>query len=361
MSLDSADWEKINGCLLRLYRELDAERHARVMLQVLNELVPADSLCVNYFKPPTELKALTLPENLATQSQVDLVGKYSYQSPYGAYFVTTQDASWKMTTDFMPIEDFHKTDLHREALSPFGINYQVGGILGIVDGVSHIITIHRTHKSFTERERNILNALHPHLVTSFLNALLVGRANRSVTELKTVMETAPGAYGYFNADTSLAWLQPRAQEWLRDFFPTEIKTSQNLPHSVTSLVAQSRAEAGGPKSFTQASPTEILLLFLSQTPLGGWILRLERKPKTYRPHFSPLTQLSPRENEVLRWMVEGKRNAEIAAILKISPRTVEKQASNILAKLAVENRAAAILRAMELAATATQASVNPQC
>src|SRR6266700_3867893 len=110
MSLTLKDWERINACLVRLYRELDQQRHARVMLEVLNELVPSGSIVLNYFTPPDRLSAITLPENLATEAQTALVGKYSYQSPFG-YFLTTEDASWKMTTDFMPAEDFHKLEL----------------------------------------------------------------------------------------------------------------------------------------------------------------------------------------------------------------------------------------------------------
>jgi DNA-binding NarL/FixJ family response regulator len=51
-------------------------------------------------------------------------------------------------------------------------------------------------------------------------------------------------------------------------------------------------------------------------------------------------------------MVEGKRNSEIAAILHLSPRTVEKHAADILKELKVENRATAIVHAMELCAMA---------
>ncbi len=46
-------------------------------------------------------------------------------------------------------------------------------------------------------------------------------------------------------------------------------------------------------------------------------------------------------------MAEGKRNAEIATILDLSPRTVEKHVQDILAAFHVENRATAIIRAME--------------
>ncbi|PWU20389.1 MAG: hypothetical protein C5B50_04165 [Verrucomicrobia bacterium] len=352
MELDSRDWGKISACLVRLYRELDAEQHARTLLTILNELVPSDSLALNYFKPPHQLSALTIPEKLATDEQIAKVAQYSHQSPFGAYYVATQDASWKMTTDFMPVEDFHKLEIYREALDQMGIKQQMGGILAVVDGVYHIITIHRSKRGFTERERQILNALHPHMVTSFLNAMYVSRANRSLTQLQAVMESAPGAYAYFNEDGSVAWIQGRAQSWLTEFFQDEPKRSGGIPTSVVGLVETSREQGGTPQSLTKSGATEFLHVFVSASILGGWILRLERKPKVTRLPFHPLPELTRRENEVLSWMVEGKRNAEIAAILGVSPRTVEKQVQSILARLAVENRATAIIRAMELSAAA---------
>jgi len=62
----------------------------------------------------------------------------------------------------------------------------------------------------------------------------------------------------------------------------------------------------------------------------------------------PNPTLTKREQEVLHWMLEGKRNREIAAILGISERTVEKHVERILAALKAENRATAIIRALEL-------------
>jgi DNA-binding CsgD family transcriptional regulator len=69
--------------------------------------------------------------------------------------------------------------------------------------------------------------------------------------------------------------------------------------------------------------------------------------KTANTPARAVTRLSAREDEVLRWMVEGKRNGEIATILGASPRTVEKHVTEILTKLDVENRAGAIRRALE--------------
>lgn len=51
--------------------------------------------------------------------------------------------------------------------------------------------------------------------------------------------------------------------------------------------------------------------------------------------------LSTRECQVAQWLAEGKSNPEIALILKLSRRTVEKHVEHILPKLGVENRATA--------------------
>lgn len=145
-------------------------------------------------------------------------------------------------------------------------------------------------------------------------------------------------------------MQPKAQEWLREFFPNEIKNQDNLPRPIQNLLAQSQARGGTPEHLEIQTRQERLTAMLSASPLGGWLLRLERKPLKLAPRFCPLPQFSQRKNEVLKWMVEGKRNAEIATILCLSSRTVEKHVAEILLELGAENRATAIVRAMELGA-----------
>lgn len=356
MELSRQDWLKINHCLIRLYKELDEHRYARLMLELLNELVPVDSASLNRFIPPDKLTAVVFPENVVTPEQLALVGRYSYQSPF-AYYLATQDASWKMTSDFMPAEDFYKLDFHRLALKPAGVNQQLGGLLLYMDETAHMVTLHRTHGGFTEREREIVNTLHPHLVTSYINALVCSRAQNSVAKIRAVMETAPGAYGCFGRQGKLEWLQEKAKEWLSEFFDGEAFNIENIPSRIQQMVQESLKEGEGaaPRQLEQVKGGEILVVCIGSSPVGGWIMRLERKRKTPLPRFRSLPQLTQRQNEVLQWMVEGKRNAEIARILSISPRTVEKHVAEILAILRVENRATAILAALEFSAKANAA------
>jgi DNA-binding CsgD family transcriptional regulator len=59
------------------------------------------------------------------------------------------------------------------------------------------------------------------------------------------------------------------------------------------------------------------------------------------PANGPLTS---REGEILHWVGLGKTNTEIAWIMTISPRTVQKHLEHIFDKLGVENRLSALMR-----------------
>lgn len=57
--------------------------------------------------------------------------------------------------------------------------------------------------------------------------------------------------------------------------------------------------------------------------------------------------LTPREAELLSWVVQGKTNPEIGIILGIQLTTVKKHLESIFAKLGVENRTAAVTLGLE--------------
>ncbi|HSH94029.1 MAG TPA: response regulator transcription factor, partial [Roseimicrobium sp.] len=71
------------------------------------------------------------------------------------------------------------------------------------------------------------------------------------------------------------------------------------------------------------------------------------------PDFSsakPLESLglTAREAEVLLWVTQGKSNADVASILNLTENTVKKHLQNVYAKLGLESRNSAALRAIEV-------------
>jgi two-component system, NarL family, response regulator LiaR len=64
------------------------------------------------------------------------------------------------------------------------------------------------------------------------------------------------------------------------------------------------------------------------------------------PPEDPLAQLSPREQEVLRWIARGLSNKEIAAATDLTEQTVKSYVREILSKLGVADRTQAALLAV---------------
>ncbi|MGI9027163.1 MAG: response regulator transcription factor [Burkholderiaceae bacterium] len=60
--------------------------------------------------------------------------------------------------------------------------------------------------------------------------------------------------------------------------------------------------------------------------------------------FDGLAALTPRERDVLIWLARGKTDRDIATVLALSPRTVQKHLEHIYVKLGVETRTAAVMR-----------------
>jgi DNA-binding NarL/FixJ family response regulator len=84
-------------------------------------------------------------------------------------------------------------------------------------------------------------------------------------------------------------------------------------------------------------PDELLLRLMAADPSSEELLLKTR------------LRLTTREAEVLVWLGRGKSNRDIAEILVLSPRTVNKHLELIYAKLGVENRAAAAAIAVRTA------------
>jgi DNA-binding NarL/FixJ family response regulator len=76
--------------------------------------------------------------------------------------------------------------------------------------------------------------------------------------------------------------------------------------------------------------------------------RIRVMPRTNRAQEDSAARLSARELDVLRLLCTGMDNARIAAVLSVSPTTVKKHVSRILAKLKVHNRVQAAVYAVRM-------------
>jgi len=122
---------------------------------------------------------------------------------------------------------------------------------------------------------------------------------------------------------------PRLAEWIR-------------------AIAGAAAEAPEMPPLSVAQGAKRLLFSLQgRTAEGDWLLLLrEESDAAILEAITSAFRLTPREAEVLFWVIKGKTNRDIGDILGTSPRTVNKHLEHVFEKLGVETRTAAATVAM---------------
>ena len=101
--------------------------------------------------------------------------------------------------------------------------------------------------------------------------------------------------------------------------------------------AEEKASAFGEYLKAIGLPAKQVLGDLGPVPAGA-----EIRTDSARVFQANSSSLTPRELEILRLVAAGHTNRAIAATLFISPATVKRHVTNILAKLDLPTRAAAI-------------------
>jgi DNA-binding NarL/FixJ family response regulator len=138
-----------------------------------------------------------------------------------------------------------------------------------------------------------------------------------------------------DARARIAWQSPQAQRWLAEFFAGA--PGEDVARWLSSVDAQ-----GDARGFSALDGRVLMARRLGEVGVGEtmWLLRL-RSSGDASPSRLAAASLTPRETEVLSWIAKGKTNRDVAEILGMSPRTVNKHLEHVYEKLGVETRAAA--------------------
>jgi len=197
---------------------------------------------------------------------------------------------------------------------------------------------------------------------------------RMMSQARGMLEHAAHAVIVLSGNGLPLWQTSKASLWLEKYFPAGTSTSatHKLPMMLQSwlnesLVRQRQNKGGDIRPLVMTQGDCELRVALSAAGQGHEItLLLEEKnlaadmaaaatSAAMHPALSndvaatPLAlgcfHLTPRESDVLMWLGKGKTNRDIADILGMSPRTVNKHLEHIFVKLGVETRSAAAVMA----------------
>lgn len=155
-------------------------------------------------------------------------------------------------------------------------------------------------------------------------------------------------------DGSIEFCTERAARLLRTHFAEDSR--QRLPAALRDELERSPLASGTDEATLPTAAGRLQIRLAWGRPLGDLrVYKLSEPLKDGLLRAFAAHGLTPREADVLHWLMQGKSNAEIARILSLAEKTVKKHLERIYGKLGVENRTAAALLAGDRVAQVTAA------
>ena len=162
--------------------------------------------------------------------------------------------------------------------------------------------------------------------------------------------TALDAFGRFLLAASgtgrILWCTPQAGtaagKSVQGFRHGPIRSPSQRAGLASAMRGRSGVVAAADRPQGRAFSPKLQLLYVGQIGPDENLLRLiEGDLGSDQTVLRKKLSVTEREAEVLLWIARGKSNRDIAEILSLSPRTVNKHLEQIYAKLGVENRTSA--------------------
>lgn len=168
---------------------------------------------------------------------------------------------------------------------------------------------------------------------------------KHVSQARSALDAFGQATFVMDPDSGqITWQTPLARQLLEHYVAQhEFATIQAW---LKQHLASPRDGDAAPLKFTHG-PNRLVLNLSSRTDDGELIVAArEEAPGQLIGALTHNLRLTPREAEVLYWVIHGKTNRDIGDILGGSPRTVNKHLEHVFTKLGVETRTAAASVAM---------------
>jgi DNA-binding response OmpR family regulator/DNA-binding CsgD family transcriptional regulator len=219
-------------------------------------------------------------------------------------------------------------------------------------GLSNVPVIFMTGLAETEHIVHGLEAggvdyvTKPIVIEEMLARIRVHLANARLTQsARTALDVSGRFLLAVSRQGKIVWATPQAQKLFSENLTAGTDGELVLPDPMLQWLELAQKGKTGSKAPDMAAfpnNEQLRLQYMGKLGPNEFLLRLAKDSSANTPaEFSSELGLTTREGEVLSWLSKGKTNRDIAQILGLSPRTVDKHLEQIYAKLGVENRTAA--------------------
>lgn len=351
LELRQKDISVVSDFLRELYATTNVDRLPGVILKGIRTLIPCEHVGYNEIDNKTNATYCAMhpyvPE--VVQKMPVLEERFS-EHPILDYHRRSGDPAPHRITDFISRRQFRQLGIYHDFYQHVDTEYQMGIVFSPSETSTVIgLSLNRKNADFTSRDLLIADLLRPHLLQARLNAQKFQAMQKAQADSHRGMETTGTALIVSDARGTIHLGSNHSVILLARYFPDYVYHVGQLPDAMRRWIqaCQYKLTPGGFSNtplpaLMRRNPHSLLVAEYYPNFENEFDVVLHEYRLAQEINSQAARQLTPREKEVMHWVVEGKTNAEIAVIFNISSRTVEKHMEHILSKLMVSNRSAAI-------------------
>lgn len=347
--LNHHDWQTLISAIETLHSDFDPQTLTqRTLAAASNIIAAADSVAFTGFSW-SGVNADLVWANVEAYSpeEIEILAAHIHENPLFEEYIIKHSAETLKITDLISPDKFERTAVYNEFYKNFGISNQLVTPMRISDEMFISCSINSKHRDFSERDKEVLTLIAPHLASAIRNAFAYQR-------LSAALDTEACGIVALSSQSKAVFISEFARLVFAKYFAGEKFAADDLPETLSDWIKKINLSVRSNEFNASPSPLKISnqngeltvrLAFNKQT--GERTLMLEEK-RFAAPEAFLSFGLTKRESEILFWITQGKSDEIIARLCGISPRTVHKHVQNIYVKLGVETRTAAMLRALEI-------------
>jgi DNA-binding CsgD family transcriptional regulator len=353
-TLCASDSAAVLRTIKTLYTKTDARGFGAAVLEEVRRLVGGDIM--GFSEIEVDKNSVVEVLNPVDATRMDLearLAELARQHPLMVHYGATRDTRARTMSEFLSHEEFVDSQLYSEVYHPYGAKDQIAVMLPTPPPLAVYVVINRDRRSFTDRDRRILELLSPHLARARVNALAVSMLDLQLRlacgDTNALREgiVVPGPRDSIQSAT------PRARQLLGAYFPRWRCSPHRLPETIARWAGRqaeglhdAQLEAPPAPLFVHGEPNARLTVRLLP-PLderSGPVILLDEIRTPVATAFGKNGQetmgvhLSPRLKQVLDRLLTGASEKQVAATLGISRHTTHDYVSDLYRRFAVSSR-----------------------
>jgi DNA-binding NarL/FixJ family response regulator len=362
-SLNSDSVAAVMEVAVAAYSFEGLESFRRDLLPCVRRLIPGDVHGYNELDLETGQAVVFVESPQATFPElIEAFGATAHQHP-GVQLCQRGDFRPHLLSDLMTDGEYHRLELYQEVYRHLGMEDQI--YFNLTESANLVtVAISRSRRSFTDRDREMIEMLEPHLRRAYFQA-----HQRDLAKAVIAAQDA----GLEEADTGVILLDDRghivhasglSQQLLDAYCPVQHDVGGILPASLANWLDISNRDVLNSICITRPQGRLRVRALSGRTAEGWRTLLLDELPADHLPPVESLLTLglTNRQAQVLRLLTSGSSTQTIADQLHLSPATIRKHLENIYSRLGTQSRTEAVAMALRhgLLKRPTRLTSDPQ-